>query len=369
MRLIFVLLIYCITINSYAVTEEIYISEDVFFKKSNFKNFENWNNENYKEALDVLIKSCKVIKNLPNNKNIFPQSNKKITKNDFYATCKIANIIKNYNDKYIQTFFENYFIPYKVVDNKTNSSLFTGYYLPQINVKREKDDIFKYPIYKRAENFENNGKYYTREEINNGILDNRNLEILYTDDIVELFFLHIQGSGNAYLIDENKIISIGYDGKNNYKFTSIGKYMQKYNLLEQNETNSKDIKSRLKQDLEFAQFIMNKNKSYIFFKILNTNTIKGAFGMELVPFRTIAVDKNYIPFGFPLWLETKHTLQNTTEDFNKIVIANDTGSAMNGAIRGDIFFGSGTNGENNASFQYSGGQYYILIPLQIAKKL
>jgi membrane-bound lytic murein transglycosylase A len=90
--------------------------------------------------------------------------------------------------------------------------------------------------------------------------------------------------------------------------------------------------------------------------------------MELVPFRTMAIDKKIIPFGFPLWLNTTHNRKNSKDEFNKIVIANDTGSAIKGVVRGDIFFGFGEEGENNATFQYSTGKYYLLIPNKIAKK-
>ena len=366
-----VLIIICYLLyNSIAYSNQnvVKIDNNVFLVKSNFENLNGWENENYKEALDVFLESCKKVNTLPKNKNIFPQINKKINKNDFYAVCRIGEIIKNYNDKYLQVFFESYFIPYKVID-KTNTSLFTGYYLPQINAKKIKDKIFKYPIYRRADDFENNGKYYTRKQINNGILNNKDLEILYTDDLVELFFFHIQGSGSVYLVDENKVIFIGYDGKNSYKFTSIGKYMLNNNLIDKSKINAKDIKKELKKDLNLAKFIMNKNESYIFFKILDNNVVSGAFGTKLVPFRTIAVDTRYIPLGFPLWLETKHNQKNKTTDFNKLVIANDTGSAIKGGVRGDIFFGSGTDGENNASYQYSNGEYFLLIPTRIAKKL
>lgn len=368
LKLIIIIFSFSFTNYSYSKQKIIKIDKDVFLKKATFSDFKYWEEENYKEALNVFLESCEKIQTLPDNKNIFPQLNKKIHKNDFYAICKIGNIIKNYNDKYLQVFFENYFIPYEVVDN-SKKSLFTGYYLPQINAKRQKDKQFQYPIYKRGYNFENSIKNYTREEINNGILDNKNLEILYTDDLVELFFFHIQGSGSVYLVDENKVISIGYDGKNSHPFTSIGKYMLNNNLIDKSKINAKDIKTELKKDMNLAKMIMNKNKSYIYFRIIENDNITGAFGMKLIPFRTIAVDRNYIPLGFPMWLETKHNTRNDNYNFNKIVVANDTGSAIKGAVRGDIFFGSGTDGEKNASFQYSNGKYYLLIPTKISKKL
>ncbi|MBR2141050.1 MAG: MltA domain-containing protein [Rickettsiales bacterium] len=365
------LIVYFILIgcgDSYSKQNIIDIDENVFLVRSTFDDFRDWELEDYGDALLVFLQSCEKILELPSGTNIFPQINRKVNKTDFYAVCKIGNVIRNYNKKYLQVFFENYFVPYKVV-SKNNKSLFTGYYLPQINAKRKKDKVYKYPIYGRHSDFENNGKYYTREEINNGALNNKNLEILYTDDPVELFFLHIQGSGSVYLVDENKTISIGFDGKNNYKFTSIGNYMYRNGLISKDKLNAKDLKADLKKDINLAKKVMNQNKSYIFFRIIENNAVVGAFGTTLVPYRTIAVDKKYIPLGFPLWLETTHNTKRRNTDFNKIVIANDTGSAINGAVRGDIFFGSGVDGENDASFQYSSGTYYLLIPTKIVKKL
>lgn len=347
---------------------EIYLKNNITLEKVSFKYLYKWEKENYKEALDAFLKNCEKMMRLPIEKSIFPQLNKNINKNDFYTVCKIANVIKNYNEKYLRVFFESYFVPYKIKINNSNTSLFTGYYMPTINAKMVKDNVFKYPIYKRPNDLIDGVKYYTREEIANGVLDNRNLEILYTDDPIELFFFHIQGSGNIYLVDENKTISVGFDGKNNYEFTSIGNYMKKNNLIKDNDFSSKGIKNELKKDLEFSKTLLNINKSYIFFKILSDNKFIGAFGSELIPFRTIAVDKKYIPLGFPLWLNTIHTKKNNKEEFNKIVIANDTGSSIKGPIRGDIFFGFGTTGEQDATFQYSAGEYYLLIPIKILKK-
>lgn len=349
--------------------DNIKIASDVFLEKTSFSKLRGWEEENYKEAIDALLSSCEKIMSLPRDKSLFPQVNKRINKDDFFVVCRVADVIKNYNYKYLRVFFENYFVPYKVVDKSGAPSLFTGYYLPQINAKRTKDSVYKYPIYRRPDDLIGKRKYYTRKEINNGALANRNLEILYTDDPIELFFFHIQGSGNVYLVDENKVISIGYDGKNNQKFTSIGKYMLRNNLIEPNKANSKDLKKELKKDLKLAEIILNKNNSYIFFKIIENNTITGAFGSKLIPFRTMAVDRKYIPFGFPLWLNTTHNTRYGNGEFNHLVIANDTGSAIKGAVRGDIFFGSGTVGEDNASFQYSTGEYYLLLPERVLNKI
>lgn len=357
--------------NCYSENLSINLSNGLILEETEFDNLYKWEEENYKEALDVFLDNCKKIMSLSVEYSIFPQANKRINKNDFYSICKIADIVKNYNEKYLQAFFETYFIPFKIVDsNKKNNSLFTGYYMPTIKAKRQKDEIFKYPIYKRPSDLVDGVKYYTREQINSGVLSNKNLEIVYTNDLIELFFLHVQGSGNVELLDENKIISIGFDGKNNHKYTSVGKYMRKNNLLSDSNSDAKYIKRELKKDIGFAERILNRNESYIFFKILNDNVFRGTFGTKLIPFRTIAVDKHNIPYGFPIWLNTTHIKKNNIrEEFNKIVIANDTGSAIKGIVRGDIFFGFGDEGEENASYQYASGEMYLLIPAKVLKKI
>ncbi len=372
----YVQIIFCCVIlffmqnNCYSKSIRIKLSNELSLEESSFDNLFMWDKENYKEALDVFLDNCEKIMSLPLKYPIFPQANRRINKNDFYSVCKIADIIKNYNKEYLQVFFENYFVPFKIINNIENSSLFTGYYMPTIKAKKQKDKIFKYPIYKRPDDLIDGIKYYTREQINRGVLANKNLEIVYTDDLVELFFFHIQGSGNVELVDENKIISIGFDGKNNHKYTSIGKYMRRNNLLTEAKADTKSIKKELKKNLTFAKKILNINESYIFFKILEDDNFRGAFGSRLIPFRTIAVDKNYIPYGFPIWLSTIHTKKNNVrERFNKLVVANDTGSAIKGIVRGDIFFGFGDEGEENAGYQYSGGEMYLLIPIRVLKKI
>lgn len=355
----------------YGLPEIVNLStNDAFLKKADFNQFNNWDHENFKEALNVFIKSCERIKGIGYNKPIFPQANLKIKKSDFYSICKIAEVIQKYENKHIQIFFEKYFVPYMIVDKKSNYSLFTGYYIPRIKAKTKRDATFKYPIYRRPPELTNGVRYYTRKEIESGAIDGKNLELIYTNDPVELFYLQIQGSGIAYLVDKKKVMNIGFDGKNNHEYSSIETHIKQNSLLPSNiSINQKTIKKTLKQNINIANDILNTNKSYVFFREIKNDKFIGAFGSELIPFRTMAVDKKYIPLGFPLWVETKHNMENKTEKFNRIIVANDTGAAIRGAVRGDIFFGFGKNGENQASFQYSSGQYFLLIPIKIAKKL
>ena len=345
---------------------EIRLDSSSKIKKVDFVDLKNWKNEDFGIALELFIESCDRFSNFDEDKKIMPQISKKIIRKDIDGICKIARTIKSYESKYKKIFFEKFFIPYEVISNK---SLFTGYYIPIIKAKKEKDLIYKYPIYKKPPELTSK-KYYTRKQIHFGAISNRNLEIMYTNDPIELFFLHIQGSGIARVVDRDKTVYIGYDGKNNHKYSSLWDHVQKKGLLNKDtKRNAKSIKHVLRSSNKNVNDILNMNDSYVFFKIIKDNTIKGAFGTKLVPQRTMAIDIKYIPLGFLLWVETIHNLEHKNLSFNKIVLANDVGSAIKGAVRGDIFFGFGSKGEDSASFQHSSGKYFLLIPKKIARKL
>lgn len=345
---------------------EIPLGNNSKLEKVDFNQLDDWGKEDFKIALRLFLMSCERFSKFDENKKILPQIDKNIVKKDLNGICKIAKTINGYENKHIKVFFEKFFLPYKVISDR---SLFTGYYIPIIRAKRRKDTIFRYPIYRRPPDL-TDSKYYSRRQINFGALANKNLEIFYTDDPIELFFLHIQGSGIVKLVDENKTIYIGYDGKNNHRYSSLWDHVSRKGLIDKNtKRNAKTIKYVLRNNKNKSNEILDMNDSYIFFKILKENTIKGAFGTQLIPQRTMAVDKNYIPLGFLLWVDTIHNLEHKNVSFRKVVLANDIGSAIKGAIRGDIFFGYGVEGEDNASYQYSGGKYYLLIPKKIAKKL
>lgn len=345
---------------------EISLDNNSKLEKADFNQLVGWEKEDYKMALKLFLMSCERFSKFDENKKILPQIDKNIVKKDLNGICKIARTVDKYENKHIKVFFEKFFIPYKVVSDK---SLFTGYYIPIIQAKKSKDTIYKYPIYKRPPDL-TDSKYYSRRQIDFGALSNRNLEIFYTDDAIELFFLHIQGSGIVKLVDENRTIYIGYDGKNNHKYSSLWDHISNKGLIDKNtKRNAKTIKYVLRNNKNKSNEILNMNDSYIFFKILKENTIKGAFGTRLIPQRTMAIDKNYIPLGFLLWVDTTHNMEHKNASFRKVVLTNDIGSAIKGAVRGDIFFGYGVEGEDNASYQYSGGKYYLLFPKKIAKKL
>ncbi|MDR2777315.1 MAG: MltA domain-containing protein [Rickettsiales bacterium] len=338
-------------------------SSRVLFERVGFGELEDWKYDNHLEALELLLQSCEKIISRGKNSPVFPQLGPKVENGDFFSVCRIAEIMRErkYDGDHARIFFETYFVPYRVVDLDSTKSLFTGYYIPKILAKRSRDNIFKYPIYRKPPDIVSGIGYYTREQIHSGVLDNRNLEILYTNDPIELYFLHIQGSGMVKLVDENRWVYIGYGGKNNRSYFAPGEHLLTGSSLM--------VKRELKKNVGEALKLLNKNESYVFFRFLNSGEFTGAFGTKLVPGRTMAVDNRYIPLGFPLWLSTVHTKRSSREKFNKLVFANDVGAAIKGVNRGDIFFGFGKRGEQDSGTQHSEGQYFLLIPVKMAKKL
>ncbi|MDR1494844.1 MAG: MltA domain-containing protein [Rickettsiales bacterium] len=345
----------------------------VFFKRASYGELDGWRNDDHQEALDVLVQSCRKIISRGKDRSAFSQLSRHIASSDFFGVCKIAEIMRQreYGSDYARIFFETYFVPYRVMDMDSAKSLFTGYYIPKITARRKKNHIFKYPIYRKPPDVVDGVKYYTREQIHEGALANRGLEILYTDDPIELYFLHIQGSGMVRLVDENKWVHIGYGGKNNCNYSPIDGHLLAENprIAKKSGFSTKVTKQELKKNMNEAIKLLNLNESYVFFKFLDNGEFIGAFGTKLIPKRTMAVDSKYIPLGFPLWLSTRHTKKSSREKFNRLMFANDVGAAIKGVNRGDIFFGFGENGEIDSSSQYSEGQYFLLVPVKVARKL
>ena len=334
-----------------------------------FTQISGWENDEQKMALNAFIHSCDKFAKMPQNREIASDLGS-VTAGDFRDVCEIAEVVKIMDEKQARNFFENWFVPFSVKtrSGKTNG-LFTGYYEASLNGSRTKTDTFKYPIYKKPKDL-GFDTYYTRKEINDGALAGKRLELLYVDDPVDLFFMHIQGSGRVTLQD-GSTIRLGYAGKNNNPYTSISRYLVDRGKIASDQVNAITIKNWLKANPKEAQEIMNLNLAYTFFQISEDENVIGAQNVPLTPQRSLAVDKEIIPYGFPLWVSTsiKNLENSKKESFKKLMIAQDTGSAIKGTVRGDIFFGFGEAAENNASLTASRGKYYILLPVNVIDKL
>ena len=333
-----------------------------------FDQLKNWDKGNHKDALRAFLHSCSKFSKMAENTSISGQLTK-IKVKDFRDVCDIAQVIKTMNSKQAKNFFENWFKPFLVSDRNGNQNgIFTGYYEASLNGSKFKSEKYKYPIYARPKDLTED-PYLTREEIENGALEGKSLELLYVDDKTDLFFMHIQGSGRITL-ENGSEVKIGFAAKNNQPFISISSYMADQGLIHPENMNAATIKKWLKENPQRQDEVMNINTSFIFFHKMDHENVIGAQGVPLTPGHSLAVDHNMIPYGVPLWVETQMKDKNNNKtDFADLFIAQDTGSAIKGAVRGDIFFGNGTLNEEKAYYMASSGQYIILLPNNVVDEI
>lgn len=332
-----------------------------------FEQLRGWEYDDHAQALQVFLQSCPVLAKSPRAESA--GSDLRISGDVWQALCNEAGAAAVGNQSAARTFFEQHFTPFRVNNNGKDEGLFTGYYEPVLYGSHRKYGDFIYPLYLPPPEA-NGGASYTHEEINNGALSGRQLELLWVDDPVMLFFTQIQGSGRVYL-DDGKEIQIGYAGKNGQPYRSLGKLAIDEGWLPKDQVNFFTLRQWLYDHREQAIDAMQKNPSYVFFKKLDKVGAIGSVGVVLAPQRSIAVDSKYIPYGLPLFLETElPPLPNDVAlPFQHIMIAQDTGGAIRGPVRGDIFFGAGDDAEYLAGNMKGRGIYSLLVPNAAADQL
>ncbi|AZL15429.1 murein transglycosylase A [Rickettsiales endosymbiont of Stachyamoeba lipophora] len=343
--------------------------ETITLKPTNFKNLTGWENEQFDEFWPSLQKSCEKFLTLPSDYKLrFGSFYSAGSMADWHPLCERAEFIEH---KHLQKeFLENNFTPYLVKSSKGNKGLFTGYYESDIRGSLVKTSKFKHPIYYSPPDIQERRPYYSRTEIENGVLEDRNLELLWTDDKIELFFMHIQGSGKVHLPD-GSIIRIGYASQNGYPFTPIGRVLIKNNSINKSQLSAQAIKRWLRHNPEHADYVMNQNESYIFFRHIEANDGPiGALGVELTSERSIAVDKRFYPLGIPAWINTHlpSTIYSKPNKYRRLVTLQDTGGAIKGGIRADIFFGSGKRAREIAGGMKALGNIVVLLPNNVQIK-
>ena len=284
-------------------------------------------------------------------------------------------------------FFETHFEPFCRQAPRVQGFV-TGYYEPILLGALERSDRFNVPVYGlptdlvplESEVFRaaNNDKvtarrrrgsemvdYFTRAEIENGALEGRGLELLYVGDWVELFFMHVQGSGRVQL-DDGSWVRLSFAGKNGHPYTSIAKVLVEKNELSANEIDMARLKAWLRAAPERGRRLLQENKSYIFFRILTgvegSGGPLGAEGVTLTPGRSLAIDPVCTPLGCPVYVAADRLLAECGRPFARLMIGQDVGSAIRGPERGDIFWGTGDAAGEFAGSTRHQATFFLLLP-------
>lgn len=340
----------------------------LMIKRTKFKKIKGWENDRQDRALNAFVRSCDAYAKLPSDE-VVGGAIKDLRVRDFRNACELAGTVKGMGKDAAKTFFETWFVPYSVSDtNRGRKGLFTGYYEIELQGSLDKGRGYDYPVYARPDDLTEE-PYYTRRDImEDKVLEGQDLELYYVDDKVGLFFLEIQGSGR--IVTENGVTHrVAFDGKNNQPYKSIGKILKEEGKLN-GTVSAFAVQDWLRRNPSEASEIMNRNESFVFFREMSDEHVVGSQGVPLTPERSLAVDRANLGLGIPVWLDTKLvTPSDERVKFRKLMVAQDTGGAIKGAVRGDIFFGHGERAEELASFMQEVGSYVILVPKSAANRI
>ncbi|ELX12425.1 putative membrane-bound transglycosylase [Janthinobacterium sp. HH01] len=337
-----------------------------------FASLPGWDKDDVRAAWPAFMSSCSVLVKQPNWKE----------------SCTIARTVNGSDDKAIRTFFEAFMEPNQVIapDGATDG-LVTGYYEPLLRGARKKGGPYQTPLYKvpddmltvdlasvypELKGMRLRGKlvgkkvvpYATRADIEKADFSGK--ELLWVDDPVESFFLQVQGSGRVQLTDSQETVRVAYADQNGHPYKSIGKYLVEKGELTLEQASAQGIKAWIAGHPTRMQELFNVNPSYVFFKEERLPDPKvgpkGALGVPLTPSRSVAIDASQLPLGAPVFLST--SMPNSDIPLQRLVMAQDTGGAIRGAIRVDYFFGFGTEASENAGRMKQRGNVWVLLPKQ-----
>ncbi|KKK89750.1 hypothetical protein LCGC14_2729980, partial [marine sediment metagenome] len=222
--------------------------------------------------------------------------------------------------------------------------------------------------YRRVIDEVENGQWFSRAEIETGeLLKDRGLEIAWIDDPVDVFFLQIQGSGRVNLADGGAL-RVGYGGKNGHEYRSIGQELVRRGVYEAHEVSAQVIRNWVRENPEEGAELLRHNPSFVFFREVSQVPAHrgplGAMNRSITTLRSVAVDPSLTPLGAPVWIE-----KAGAEPMHRLMIAQDTGSAIKGAQRADIFFGTGKDAGRAAGQIRDTGRMVVLMPIQRAYAL
>jgi membrane-bound lytic murein transglycosylase A len=334
-----------------------------------WQQLDGWGETEVTASFDAFLKSCRVLKH----------------KKGWIDVCLEAEELTGEPNDTLVAFFEQRFIPHRVHNaDGTDTGTITGYYVPEMNGSRIRTERYNNPIYSVPDDlltidlrsvypelgeYRLRGRlegrrivpYYSRAELNQNIAELKGNELLWVEDPVELFFLQIQGSGSIRF-DNGTNVMINYSDQNGHPYRSIGKLLIDRGEMTLDQMSMQNIRAWARNNPDQVAALLNENPSYIFFRELpeEMTTPPGALGVPLTPEVSIAVDPRTIPLGAPVFLST--TWPYNPKPLNRLMVAQDTGGAIKGGVRGDFFWGMGAEAGALAGRMNQDGKLWVLLP-------
>jgi len=359
----------------------------VLLEPVGFDALPGWSDDDVSAALPALLRSCGRLTAQPDERPLGPDALAG-TVADWRAPCKTLQGLPAGDDAALRTLLEDLFQPFAVSNAGDRQGLFTGYYEAELNAAASPAAPGATPLYRVPDDLVTvdlalfradlrgerligrvqDGRlvpYLTREEIDRGLLKDRGLELVWAADPVDVFFLHVQGSGRVAFPD-GSVKRVGFAGSNGHAFYAIGRALIDEGIVSRKNASMQAIRDWLRANPKKAAEMMQRNARYIFFREIQGDGPIGAQGVALTPGRSLAVDSKLLPLGVPLYLDT--TWPATDKPLRRLMVAQDVGSAIKGAVRGDFFWGAGEPALAQAGRMKQKGVYYLLLPRSVAER-
>lgn len=304
-----------------------------------FGDLAGWQTDDHRAALQTFLQTCDLIEGA-----------------EWRPLCNLAPDASA-SDQTARQFFELFFRPVVIGDTP---ALFTGYYEPEFDGSYTRTPRFAYPLYARPPELRDGEQFLSRSTIEGGALRGRGLEIAWLDDPVDVYFLQVQGSGRIRMPDGN-VLRLGYAGRNGFEYRSVGQEMVRRGTHSLDQVSAQEIARYVRAG---ASDLLSINPSYVFFRKLDLAPEVGPIGAmtrSITPLRSLAVDPAFTPLGAPVWIE-----KDGTDPMTRLMVAQDTGGAIKGAQRADIYYGTGPAAGDAAGTVKDGGRMVVLLPIDRA---
>jgi membrane-bound lytic murein transglycosylase A len=344
-----------------------------------FADLRGWADDDHAAAYASFLNSCRAILN-----GSKAMRAARPVYGGLYRVCRRAHKAGRLDEKAARAFFEDNFKPMQISSAGQDQGFFTGYYETEVEGSLAKTDEFKYPFYRKPPNLNmpKNGRgrparrvgkklvpYYDRAEIEDGALAGKGLEICWTKDPIDVFFAQIQGSTRVKLTN-GKQLRLNYIAHNGLPYTPVGRYLIDAGIIAREDMSMDRIRAWMEANPDKGKELRRTNRSYVFFERTDLSPheqIEGAQGVPLTPMRSAAVDKSIHVYGTPIWVDADLPLLSETPEtpFRRLLIAQDTGSAIVGPARADIFFGAGEEVGHVAGRIKQHGQFVMLVPKSV----
>ncbi len=360
---------------------------------ASYADLPGWGEDDLGEAMAAWLRSCTRFRFLGPSAKLAPVEVGG-TVADWLPVCERVTALRGASASALRAFFEAEMVPLAVLNGDREIGLFTGYYEPLLTGSRKRSARYAVPLYALPNDLVSvdlgqfrpdlagrriAGRlagstlepYSDRAQIEAGALASRALELLWVDDPIAAFFLQIQGSGQIELVEGGRM-RVGYAGQNGHPYFAIGRELVRREAMTVEEVSLQSIRAWLEANPDQAAEVMATNASYVFFREVQGEGPLGSQGVALTPGRSLAVDRKFLPLGVPLWLEaTAPAADGVTapRSVRRLMVAQDTGGAISGPVRGDVFWGAGKEAEEVAGRMRNEGRYWLLVPGSLLERV